>query len=90
MPITNAKKRRARADEEWERKCAEESARIARQREVFARLPHCRERQALMAAMLDRAFALLDGGQCEACDALLEFVPEEKSDALLSEYFNDG
>jgi hypothetical protein len=45
---------------------------------------------ALKAAILDRARQLLDMGQCEACDALLEFVPEADASKMLNEYFAEG
>lgn len=41
----------------------------------------------LIEAMCDRAWELLDAGECEAADALLEFVPAERAKALLDEFF---
>lgn len=68
---------------------AQEEARIRLQRSVFAALPDLPEVSTLKQAMLDQAWALLDRHECEACDALLEFLPEADADKLLSEYFLD-
>ena len=40
-------------------------------------------------AMIDRAIDLLDIGQCEACDALLEFMPEADVQVALDDYFEE-
>lgn len=42
---------------------------------------------ALIRAMLIRAEALLDMGEADAADALLEFVPESSADRFLEKYF---
>ncbi len=69
----------------------EDAKRIVVQRELFAALPSfgpggCAADD-LKKAMIDRAWALLDCGQCEACDALLEFLPEGDARAMLDDYF---
>lgn len=63
--------------------------RIEAQRTFFAMLPDSRAVDAFKRALLDRAWYLLDIGQCEACDALLEFVPSADADRMLDEYFKD-
>jgi hypothetical protein len=73
----------------WDKWVAEERARVAAQRRFLAKVTR-RPRLALEKAMLDRAWALLDAGECEACDALLEFCSEEAADQLLNEYFPDS
>ena len=37
-----------------------------------------------------RAWALLEAGEAEAADAILEFVPEKAATALLDEFFPDS
>lgn len=68
---------------------AREEARITEQRRLFA-ANLGPARADLQSAMLNRAWELLDAGECEACDALLEFVPEAAATALLDEYFAEG
>lgn len=84
----NARERKAE-HAEWQRRCAEETARIAAQRAAWdAAIPEGHLRDALLRAMLDRALWLLD--TCpEAADAILEFAPEPDATKLLDEYFND-
>lgn len=87
MPTRTAAEKRARdrAYAEW---AAQENARIARQREAFrANLGPARAE--LQRLMLDRAWELLDAGEAEAADALLEFVPEAEAEALLREFFDE-
>jgi hypothetical protein len=88
MPDKTAAQKRAKtvAFEQW---AGKEGARIARQRAAFAENlgPARAELQRLM---LDRAWELLDAGEAEAADALLEFVPEAEADALLEEFFGDA
>jgi hypothetical protein len=88
--------RKARADEEKrarEEAYAKERARINVQRALWAALPEFGPggvaAETLKKAIVDRAWKLLDEGQCEACDALLEFVPEADAEAMLSEYFKE-
>ena len=67
---------------------AEEANRVRLQRAAFAaNLGPARAE--LQRIMLDRAWALLEMGECEAADALLEFVPEKLATALLDEYFDE-
>lgn len=65
---------------------AEEEARIARQRAAFAK---AQPNAQVTELMLNRAWELLDAGECEACDALLEFVPGWQAKKLLDEYFDE-
>lgn len=88
LPPNPTKAQRATHDAAFEMWAAEERARIARQRAAFRELMGP-SRAALQQIMLDRAWELLDAGECEACDALLEFVPEEAADALLNDYFEE-
>lgn len=74
---------------EFEKWAFEETRRVERQRTLFAMLPDTRATDRLKQAMLDRAWVLLDAGECEACDALLEFIPEDEAQKLLDEFFND-
>jgi hypothetical protein len=72
---------------------AKERQRIAVQRAMWAALPELGPgfvaAETLKKAMLDRAWELLDRGEYEACDALLEFIPEKDAKAMLNEYFKD-
>lgn len=61
--------------------------RIARQRLLLRLLGPETAKEALIAALLDRAWRLLDCGETEAADALLEFVPEQLASELLDEFF---
>lgn len=67
--------------------------RIAAQRAIFASLPEFGPSgiavDALKTAIIDRAWRLLDRGDCDACDALLEFVPEDDATKMLDEYFKE-
>lgn len=75
-----------RQDAAFAKWIAEETARIQRQRRFLTRGqgPGIAK---LIAAMLDRAWELLDAGRAEAADALLEFVPEAQATALINEFF---
>lgn len=64
-----------------------ERRRIEAQRTLFAMVPDTTSFDRLRRGMIDRAWELLDIGQCEACDALLEFVPEKDAEKMLNEYF---
>lgn len=82
----------SKADKEkWQKWADQETKRVERQRTLFAMLPDCHATDRLKQAMLDRAWALLDGGLegTAACDALLEFLPSNDADQLLKEYFGD-
>lgn len=63
--------------------------RIDGQRAVFVAVPDSPAKRDLEAAMLARARVLLDDGQAEACDALLEFLPEKIARQMLDEWFDD-
>ena len=70
-----------------------ERKRIAEQRAVFAALPvlgpNGNDVLRLCQAMIERAWQLLDAGLPDACDALLEFVPEADATAMLDKYFKE-
>lgn len=87
MPERTAaeRKRKREAYEQW---AAAERERARRQRTYLTSLKGSL-RDALIVKMLERAWELLDANEAEACDALLEFVPEEMADAMLDEYFRD-
>jgi len=88
LPPNPTRGQRAAHTRAFNRWAADERQRIADQRRVFAEnLGPARAK--LQAMMLDRAWALLEAGECEACDALLEFVPESAADQLLDEFFGD-
>lgn len=65
--------------------------RVETQRAFFdaAINPASREGADLVEALVNRAIDLLDRGQAEACDAILEFVPTEAADKALTDYFGD-
>lgn len=65
-------------------------ARIAGQRALFVALPASDATEALKAAMMDRAWMLIDSGCCEEADAILEFLPEPDIVRLLDEYFESA
>jgi hypothetical protein len=88
MSTNTAAERKAR-DAAYAKWAAEERARIAYQRKPLTQSKPGPVRQALINRMLDRAWALLDASECEAADALLEFVPEDQAEALLKEFFGD-
>lgn len=73
-----------RAFEKW---AHEEMVRVERQRTLWAMLPDTRALDSFKAAILNRAWVLLDSGECEAADALLEFVPDKDAQKLLDEFF---
>ncbi len=70
-----------------------ERERVKGQRALWTALPEFGPgnvaAEALKKAMVDRAWTLLNIGQCEACDALLEFIPEVDAEAMLKKYFPD-
>lgn len=88
LPDKPTKAQRAAHEAAFNAWAAAEADRMRLQRAAFAANlgPARAELQRLM---LDRAWALLDMGECEAADALLEFVPEKLATALLDEYFDE-
>lgn len=79
---------RDRAYAEW---AATEAERIRRQRLYLTHLQEQRIiRDGMIQRMLDRAWELLDAGEAEAADALLEFVPEALAEKLLGEFFDES
>jgi len=87
LPPKATKAQRDARNREFEAWAAAERARVAAQRAAFAKAygPSAD----LQRLMLDRAWALLEAGECEAADALLEFVPEWAATQLLDEFFPD-
>jgi hypothetical protein len=85
--VTPAEKQaNAAAYEVW---AAKEEARVQRQRQPLSQFVRGRGGLLLIEMMLDRAWALLDAGECEAADALLEFLPKAQAEALLNEFFKE-
>lgn len=84
-PTAAQRKAHAAAFAEW---AAKEADRVRRQRALFA-ANLGPARADLQRAMVDRAWELLDCGECEAADALLEFVPEKAAGDLLDEFFDE-
>ncbi|WP_331326465.1 hypothetical protein [Methylobacterium fujisawaense] len=88
MPTQAQMKRWQREDAEARaRWLADEKIRVMRQRALWRALPDCEPKEALRKAMLDQAWELLDANRGEACDALLEFLPESDQDQLLRAFF---
>jgi hypothetical protein len=87
MNKTAEKRQREQKEREWEVKMADHNARVSAQRHAFSRVRCDAARQSLMLAMLRRAWWILDAGDAEAADTLLEFVPEQHANALLYEFF---
>jgi hypothetical protein len=73
----------------FQRWAEEEESRIIQQRRFlgFKMLPPI-ARNLLIKAMMDRAWELLDMGEVEAADAILEFVPEVQAGEVLDAFFN--
>lgn len=82
---TKDRERRAAAFRAW---CVQEDERIRRQRLFLSRIGGEVQKE-LVRAMLLRAWDLLDAGEVEAADALLEFVPEGDARELLDAFFPD-
>lgn len=66
-----------------------EDRRIAQQRNLFTFLAPSRAVDALKAAMLERARDLMDNGQPECADALLEFLPSADATKMLDQWLDD-
>lgn len=64
-----------------------EGKRIEAQRTRFAMIPDSTAKDRFKDTVINRAWELLDIGACDACDALLEFVPSADAEKMLSEYF---
>lgn len=64
------------------RKLAEYKARIARQEALWNALPDSPAKAALLDAMLDRCFDLMCEGNGEACDAIAEWLPPDRVEAM--------
>ena len=80
------RKERDAAFAEW---AAQQKSRVAGQRELWRVSGFGPEKAALKQAMLDRAWELLDAGEVEAADAILEFLPEADAVKLLDEFFRE-
>lgn len=88
MPTKTAAERKAK-DAAYGKWAVEEAERIRRQR-IYLTVLEGFVRDALVKRMLSRAWDLLDAGEAEAADALLEFVPAAYARRLLDEFFGDG
>lgn len=85
MPDRTLRERRER-DAAFKAWAASEAERIRRQR-VYLTALDGPLKNGLVARMLDRAWELLDCGEAEAADAILEFVPADQAERLLQEFF---
>jgi hypothetical protein len=61
----------------------DDEKRAERQRTLFGMLPSSSATDRLKTAMMQRAYDLLSEGRCDACDALLEFLPSIDAGHLL-------
>lgn len=66
-----------------------DNKRIERQRTMFAMMPDSTARDRFKESVINRAWELLDAGQADACDALLEFMPSADAYRMLDEYFKE-
>lgn len=66
-----------------------EERRIAHQRNAFTFLHPSAQVDALKRAMLQRAYDLLWEGNCEACDAITEFLPSRDVEEMLAAWLHD-
>ena len=85
LPRETKQEREAR--ERW---IAQENQRIARQRTLWEMTYPNAAKDRLKEGMLSRAWELLDAGQGEAADAIMEFLPEKDQDRLLREFFPEN
>lgn len=69
--------------------CAEEDRRIERQRTLFNTLPSSDAVDRLKEAMMQRAYDMLWDGDGLACDVLLEFLPSQAAEEILSAWESD-
>lgn len=72
------------AFEAW---AAKENARRDRQRQPLSRFLRGNGAKLLIELLCDRAWALLEMGEADAADELLDFVPAARADALLNQFF---
>lgn len=89
LPDNPTRRQRQEHDAAFQEWVAQEIARVKRQRGLLAQVKPQAKRAKLVRAMLDRAWDLLDAGDAEAADALLEFVPEPLAEAMLATFFED-
>jgi len=68
---------------------AEDERRAERQRTLFGALPSCNATDRLKASMLQRAYDMLWDGNCDGCDALLEFLPSGDARKMLDAWSDD-
>lgn len=84
---TAAEVRRWRAEvEAWVKA---ENARVANQRLAWERAHTKMGLERVMRLMMDRAWALLDAGEAERADELLNFLPEKVARKLLTDFFGE-
>jgi|GEM_PF-6551883 len=85
MKALTKSQERAKRQAEWDA----EQARVEALGNLFSALPDCTARHALMAAMIDRIWALYNECRLEEGDAILEFLPNDEARKLLDDYFSD-
>ena len=66
-----------------------EKVRVERQRTLFTMLPVYAAVDRLKEAVMQRAYDLMWDGATDACDALLEFLPEADAEVVLSSWEAD-
>lgn len=67
----------------------EEDIRVEKQRGLFGMLPSANPVDRLKEGMMQRAYDLLWDGNCDGCDAILEFLPSKDADVVLNAYSHD-
>lgn len=67
----------------------DDDMRVERQRGLFGMLPSANPVDRLKEAMMQRAYDMLWDGNCDGCDAILEFLPSKDADIVLNAYGDD-
>lgn len=67
----------------------DDEMRVERQRGLFGMLPSLNAVDRLKEALMQRAYDLLWDGNCDGCDAILEFLPSKDAEIVLSAFGND-
>ncbi len=77
------------AEEEARRRAelAANEKRVSQQRALFDALDGCAAKDRLLHMMRQRVFDLLNECRVDEADAILEFMPEQEADAILSDFF---
>jgi hypothetical protein len=92
MPQTVAPTRKRLGLPEPSPEQVKEQNRLARQEALFydCTSPNAKLRQKLIDAMLQRAYDFMWDHQCEACDALTEWLPSDQVAAMFDAWWNDS